>query len=453
MRIDRLLRTAIGPALPDSAQPEPNRSWDSGQTLRDRRGSVGSANVGAVGNPRVVTYRRGSITALLRRVREQALFGPFQRPARSSLALALAFTVAATLWGAVAGKLALPYYHFQFPRDHFSHPEFATEWWYYTGNLTDPTGHPFGFELTFFRQAVDTSATNSTGQTVFGPASVWQPDQVYLAHLALSDLEGQQFYHTERLNRAGPGLAGVSRDQSRYWNGNWQVRWALPGTNQQLQAITPELTLQLELKPGKPPVIHGKNGVSQKGPEPGKASHYISFTRIAAEGTLTWRGQTFHLKGLAWMDHEFFSQQLDDTQAGWDWFCVQLENREELMFYRLRKKNGGGDPYSSGTFIDAQGASHFLSGSDFTLEPRTRWTSPKTGAVYPISWTLSVPSLGLQLSEETPLKDQELDSKHGFGAGYWEGAVRYAGSRTGQPIRGVGYLEMTGYDRGLVFGR
>jgi predicted secreted hydrolase len=367
-----------------------------------------------------------------------------------SVALALILLAAATLWGAVSGTLALPGYQFQFPRDHFSHPDYATEWWYYTGNLTDPTGRPFGFELTFFRQATDRSAT---GPSVFGARSVWQPDQVYLAHLAISDIEGRQFFHTARLNRAGPGLAGVSLDQGRYFNGNWQVRWLLPGSNQQLKAVTPELTLQLELTPEKPPVIHGKNGVSQKAPEPGKASHYISLTRIAADGTMRWNGQAIPVRGLAWMDHEFFTQQLDDSQAGWDWFCVQLDNREELMFYRLRKKNGNADPYSSGTFVDTQGASHLLSGSDFTLEPGARWTSPKTGATYPIAWTLSVPSLGLRLSEEPPLKDQELDSKHGLGPSYWEGAVRYAGTRNGQPIQGVGYLEMTGYDHHLVFGR
>jgi predicted secreted hydrolase len=366
---------------------------------------------------------------------------------RSSALIMLAVV---TVWGAVSGRLALPGYHFQFPRDHFSHPEYSTEWWYYTGNLTDSTGRPFGFELTFFRQAIDRSAT---GQTVVRPASIWQPDQVYLAHLALSDIRGHEFFHAERLNRAGPGLAGISLEQGLYWNGNWQVRWALPGWNQQLRAVTPELTLQLDLKPEKPPVIHGQNGVSPKGPEPGQGSHYISFTRVASTGTLTWKGRNFLLKGLAWMDHEFFTDQLDETQAGWDWFCVQLENREELMFYRLRKKDGAPAPFSSGTFVDAQGGSHFLSGSNFTLHPGTRWTSPKTGAAYPIAWSLSVPSLGLELDEETPLENQELDSRHGFGPSYWEGAVRYVGTRARRPIKGVGYLEMTGYDHDIASGR
>ena len=366
---------------------------------------------------------------------------------------ALVMFAALTLLGAVSGRLALPGYDFQFPRDHFSHPEYGTEWWYYTGNLTDSTGRSFGFELTFFRQAIDRRATGTADRTVVRAASVWQPDQVFLAHLALSDLQAHQFFHAERLNRAGPGLAGISLEQGLYWNGNWQVKWEFPASNQQLRAVTPELTLQLEFKPEKPPVIHGKNGVSRKGPEPGEGSHYISFTRIAASGTLNWKGQVFHLQGLAWMDHEFFTEQLDDAQVGWDWFCVQLENREELMFYRLRRKGGGADPFSSGTFVDAQGASHFLSGSDFALQPGARWTSPKTGAAYPVAWTLRVPSLALELTEETPLENQELDSKHGFGPSYWEGAVRYRGIRDGRPIKGVGYLEMTGYGHDLVFGR
>ena len=51
-------------------------------------------------------------------------------------------------------RSALPGYHFAFPRDHFSHPDFQTEWWYYTGNLKSADGRRFGFELTFFRQAV-----------------------------------------------------------------------------------------------------------------------------------------------------------------------------------------------------------------------------------------------------------------------------------------------------------
>src|SRR6266566_3573257 len=121
---------------------------------------------------------------------------------------------------AVQWQLALPGYHYQFPRDHFSHLDYQTEWWYYTGNLRTADGHRFGFELTFFRQALDVPE-----QIIASSDATWRPDQIYLAHLALSDIDGGEFYHTERLNRAGPGLAGVDFAQRRCWNGNWQARW------------------------------------------------------------------------------------------------------------------------------------------------------------------------------------------------------------------------------------
>ena len=114
-------------------------------------------------------------------------------------------------------KPALPGYRFQFPRDYFSHPDFQTEWWYYTGNLHAADGHKFGFELTFFREGV----TRDPSKT-----SAWDVRDLYLAHFALSDLDGKTFFHTERSNRAGPGIAGADATQQKVWNGNWSVVWA-----------------------------------------------------------------------------------------------------------------------------------------------------------------------------------------------------------------------------------
>lgn len=344
-------------------------------------------------------------------------------------------------------QVALPGYRYQFPRDHFSHPEYQTEWWYYTGNLRAADGHRFGFELTFFRVGMNAPRQPSAGD------ATWWPDQIYLAHLALSDIDGGEFYHTERVNRAGPGLAGIDFAQQRYWNGNWQVRWQSVDTGQQeLQAVCQRFKVTLELTPEKPFVIHGKNGVSQKAAERGKASHYISFTRLRATGQLHLKGRVFSLEGLAWMDHEFFTEQLDSSEAGWDWFAIQLENREELMLYRLRKKSGEADPYSSGTYVDAGGKSHFLTSSEIALSPREVWRSPSSGAKYPIAWTIRVPSLDLDLREETALNDQELLSTNSYSPSYWEGAVTYSGHIHAEPVSGVGYLEMTGYQRPLQLG-
>src|SRR5271168_2198461 len=164
-------------------------------------------------------------------------------------------------------RRALPGYRYEFPRDHFNHPDYQTEWWYYTGNLRAKDGHRFGFELTFFRQAVARDRNPST----------WRIDDLYMAHLALSDVNGGRFYSAERINRAGPGIAGVNAATGMIWNGNWQAQ--IGGSSHSLRGIGDEFALELNLQAMKPPAIHGRDGVSQKSEGEGHASHYISFTR------------------------------------------------------------------------------------------------------------------------------------------------------------------------------
>ena len=273
---------------------------------------------------------------------------------------------------------------------------------------------------------------------------------LYLAHLALSDLDGKQFYHLERSNRAGPGIAGVSESSSRIWNGNWQV--ILKNENQQLQAVAGEFQLNLSLHSEKTPVIHGQNGVSQKAPGPGRASHYISLTRLVTSGSVTLSGKISQVNGLSWMDHEFFTHQLPAEQAGWDWLSLQLDDHTELMLFRIRRKDGSLDPFSSGTFIDVSGKTKHLASSDFTLLPQSeKWTSPETHAAYPIHWKIVIPSLNIYLDASTLLPSQELSSISPLSPKYWEGAIVLTGIQNSHPIRGTGYLEMTGYDRPIDF--
>jgi predicted secreted hydrolase len=332
---------------------------------------------------------------------------------------------------------ALPGYRFEFPRDYFDHPDFQTEWWYYTGNLKSSTGHRYGFELTFFRAAVSRDAV---------PSETWDVKDLYLTHVALSDLDGRRFYFTERVNRAGPGIAGVSASSGRVWNGNWQIQWQ--GTDQKLDAVEREFQLNLNLHPQKPPVIHGENGVSQKSGGAGHASYYISLTRLAASGEVELHGEKLEVAGLAWMDHEFFTHQLDPDQIGWDWLSLQLDDNTELMLFRIRRKDGSVDPYSAGTYIDSQGRSTHLRAADFLLQPLTEsWTSPDTHATYPIAWKIAIPKLEIELEAHTALATQELIGKTKIAPSYWEGAIDLAGNRGKASLGGIGYLEMTGYDR------
>jgi predicted secreted hydrolase len=345
--------------------------------------------------------------------------------------------------------VAEPGYVYQFPRDHFEHPAYQTEWWYYTGNLVATDGHHFGFELTFFRQANGRAAA---------PGKTWDARNLYLAHAALSDLDGGKFYHSERLNRQGPGIAGASETEQRVWNGNWQVQWS--GEDQELRSITDNFTVQLRLHPEKSPIIHGEHGVSQKSAELGHVSHYISLTRLNTAGEITLQGKPCHVTGVAWMDHEFFttpvsamqdgSAQQRPAQEGWDWLSIQLADNTELMLYRFRRKDGTLDPFSSGTFVDAQGQSTHLRAKDFILEPSgATWKSPVTQAIYPIGWKIQIPQLDISLEAKTALPSQELTTPSQLAPSYWEGAITLTGARGSRPLSGVGYLELTGYDRSL----
>jgi predicted secreted hydrolase len=347
--------------------------------------------------------------------------------------------LALTLPALSADELALPGYRFRFPRDHFDHPSYQTEWWYYTGNLESAEGRRFGFEVTFFRFHPDDSGISKRNL-------VWYPSQIYIGHFALSDLTGKHFYHRERLNRAGPGLAGIDTEQKTVWNGNWSARWiTFEPARQQLEAVSPEAHLRLDLVSKKSIVIHGQDGLSRKGPKPGEASHYYSLTRIAASGGLSLEGQDYKVSGQAWMDREFFSSVPGDTTAGWDWICIQLNNNQELMLFRLRAKDGSFSPYSSGTFVDENGRTDFLPLTQFSLTATKHWHSPVTGGDYPVEWRIKVPGKQLDLTLTTALPAQELINK--ATRSYWEGAVDYTGTEAGSAVRGVGYLEMTGYDR------
>jgi predicted secreted hydrolase len=339
---------------------------------------------------------------------------------------------------AVSGQYrdALPGYRYLFPRDYFSHPDFQTEWWYYTGNVKSADGHRFGFELTFFREGVDRTSKNE---------APWDVRDLYLAHLALSDLDGGTFLHAERMNRAGPGIAGISETDGRIRNGNWQVEWQ--GDDQTLRAVDQRFAFRFSLRSTKPPVIHGENGVSQKAAGPGRASHYISLTRLNAAGEIQVAGKTFEVTGSTWMDHEFFTHQLEADQVGWDWMSIQLQDNTELMLFRIHRKDGSIDPHSAGTFIDSRGATVHLRADEFVMEPAgTPWISPSTHAAYPVLWKVSVPKLGLTFDCSTPLPSQELVSSSVFVPPYWEGSVAFSGKKNRSRIAGVGYLEMTGYD-------
>jgi predicted secreted hydrolase len=271
----------------------------------------------------------------------------------------------------------------------------------------------------------------------------------------LSDIDGGRFHHAERMNRAGAGQAGADAGKARVWNGNWSVQWRLdnraPGgfSEQKLEALANGFRVDLQFRTSKPAVVHGVNGVSQKAAGAGRASHYVSLTRLLTRGSIEVGGRSYAVEGLSWMDHEFFTHSLESNQSGWDWLSLQFKDGSDLMLYRLRLKDGSVEPYSSGTYVAADGTSTHLTSAEYSLEPtraaNEMWSSPDSKGRYPLRWTFRVPKLGIVAETTTRLQQQEIVGRGAASPSYWEGAVDVKGTRNGEPLNGFGYVEMTGY--------
>ena len=322
-----------------------------------------------------------------------------------------------------------------FPEDLGSHEDFRTEWWYYTGNLQAADGRHFGFELTIFRVGL-------LPPTVTLPTdSQWYSHSAYFAHFALSDISNEKFHAFDRYSRPGPGLAGAQADPYQVWLEDWNITEQTPGVYH-LQATQAEIALDLTLTDEMGIVLHGENGYSRKGQAVTDASYYYSQPRLRAEGVVRVDGVEYSVSGLAWNDHEFSSSELDKNQIGWDWFSLQFESGPALMLFQLRERGGGISAASSGTFITAAGTPQALQNTDFELKVRQEWQSPHTGGVYPTAWEVKLTESDCLLHVQPWMDDQEM---HFPTVTYWEGAVRFEGTCQGTPVRGNGYVELTGY--------
>ncbi len=351
--------------------------------------------------------------------------------------LALVALQALPASGTQTWQIARAPYRFAFPRDHFAHDTYRTEWWYFTGHLRASDGRRYGFELTFFRVGL-----RPHPYRVVPGRSAWHAAQVYSAHFAITDIDGKRFLYSETSARDALG-AGYASQRRLLVRVN---RWSLRGTSaveptMDLRAVDRGTAIDLRVVPLKPPVSEGPGGISRKGGCASCASHYYSFTRLRASGTLRIADRTERVDGIAWMDHEYGSDELSPGQIGWDWFSIQLNDGREIMLYRLREKDGTTTPQSSGTLVARDGRPTYLKLRDFQIAATGHWRSPKTHARYPSGWIVRVAGVAEPLRLVPVLDDQELV---GAVATYWEGAVRVLDARTGRRL-GQGYVELTGY--------
>jgi predicted secreted hydrolase len=314
----------------------------------------------------------------------------------------------------------------------------------------DPDKKSFGYQLTFFRTAFKKKTKDTK--------SKWSIQNLYFGHLALTEESKKKFEYREKISRGSLGEAGASlfinnEKPFRVWVEDWSIEGKGAAMRDHfLKGGDQDFGIELLLTPEKKPVIHGQNGISQKAEGEGYASHYYSITRLKTEGKIFLKKKEIPVQGRSWMDHEFGSAQLRGYQIGWDWFSIQLGNGVDLMIYQIRHQDGKTDPYSSGTIIFSNGAYQHLSLKEFQIEVLDKWKSQKSGAIYPCKWSVKIPGQRIELILVPTVKDQELITEKSTRVTYWEGSIKVEGRYQGNPIKGMGYAELTGYARPFLKG-
>ncbi|QFU08121.1 Hydroxyneurosporene synthase (CrtC) [Rhodobacteraceae bacterium THAF1] len=306
---------------------------------------------------------------------------------------------------------------FRFPQDHGPHSDYRIEWWYVTANLTGPDGTPYGIQWTLFRSALS-----------LAPGTNWSTPQAWLGHAAITTPDSHVAF--ERLARGGIGQAGVEANPFDAWIDDWSMNG--PSLSDvRLTAASDAVAYDLQLSTNRPFVPQGDGGYSVKSAE-GQASYYYSQPFYDVTGTLMLPDGDVQVTGRAWLDREWSSSPLAETQSGWDWFSLHL-GADKLMGFRLR--DSAGPAYTSATWIAPDGAPTPYPDGAFSAEPLE--TARVADRDVPVRWRVRLPDKGVDVTVAAINDQCWMDLLFP----YWEGPVTVNGSHDG-----IGYLEMTGYE-------
>ena len=319
---------------------------------------------------------------------------------------------------------------FSFPQDHGPHDGFRNEWGFLTGNVETKAGRRFAYQVTFFSTAIRSDEEDSCKTDV----SAWCTNTIWMGHAAVSDVSEEVHYAAERFTRQEPGLAGARLNPFRVWLQDWKLFSGVDDFPWELEIFADDFVLSLSLSATKKPVLQGVNGLSQKSPEPGNASYYYSLTNLKTSGQLFLGGETYNVAGSSWMDREWGTSALAADQSGWDWFSLQFNEGQELMYYQLRKLNGDTHPGSSGNATSLMGTQTQIMPEQMQLEELNTWKAPD-GTLYTTRWQMKY--LNNDWIIQAVFEDQLMDVSFQ----YWEGAVDVIESSSGKEV-GRGYLEM-----------
>ena len=328
----------------------------------------------------------------------------------------------------IEGQIPQSNYEILLPEDHYDHSNFRNEWWYFTGNLKDTNQKEFGYQFTIFRFNNNQDDINS----------LWSASDIYLGHLAISDIDEAKYFSKEVFFRNSElGFAGGDIQQNKIWISNWEIKF--DGDTVHLSARQDELIVDLILESKSPPVYHGDNGYSEKGSENTNASYYYSITDYETNGKITINNKIHEVSGKSWFDHEWSSGVLPNDVVGWDWFSLRFDEGSQLMIYQLRDNAGLPTKFSTGTFIEKNTQVIKLNSEQFELNPVGNWNSDLTDISYPLQWEIKISDLNINIRIKPKINNQEFNNT----IIYWEGAVNIL-NNSNQRI-GEGYMELTGY--------
>lgn len=399
---------------------------------------------------RYVAFRRCALRA--RAVWYSPLLSVYEFAGYGLLGLARLVPVVCCLLygGSVASAQSLPTFEralearvWSFPRDHGIHPTFQMEWWHVVGTLQPQQGSPLGFQATWFRSASD-------AQHCPVPQPNEAPQETFIFHGAVSDIARQRFIYDQQVECHDAGSLDSSAAPLAIRVQEHRLELLADGTLW-LRSTVEGYRLALRLRPLGPIALNGAaGGLVPKGRGLGEAAYHASWPQLAAEGYLETRdGTVLPVTGHCWLDHEFGTDQLGSTVAGWDWMAATLEDGTALMIYRFRDLGGQAAATSFATIIYPDGRVVHLDQAQVRMESDQMWMSTRSHAAYPARWRVQLAAVPLELEVVPMLADQEMETSATTGITYWEGLCRVQGRRGQKTVSGWAYTELTGYAQAL----
>jgi predicted secreted hydrolase len=315
----------------------------------------------------------------------------------------------------------------KFPEDESVH-DYIIEWWYFNGHLKDKHGNEYSFMDCLFKVDVEKVKIPFLSKIPFKTS--------YFSHSLVSDLKNKSFNH-----RITP-LSLVSDDSFskpllciNYINPtvrNSYTNCVIEKIDKSVYQLKNE-DIDLKLTSTKEPLLEGGEGYLDLH---SKTTYYYSLTNLRTEGRIKIKNKWIDITGKSWMDHQW--ADVSYSKDRWDWFSVQLDNDTEIVccVYDDGKVK---TCFADISYTD-NSQEHYKEIEVIPLEKY--WTSPKSKAVYPLTWKIKIPAKNIELNLTTKIDNQEML----FGSiNYWEGPLRVEGNFDGKKVTGVGFMELVGY--------